>query len=167
MSRFKLRRPSPALVIAVIALFVGLGGGAVAATAVTSGALDKKGNLKKNAVKKKNIKKNAVVTKKIKKEAVTGSRLSEGSVSGSKLGSITTVTDSTNIAQDTTGTATATCPEGSKVIGGGLEGSLLTPAAGVIPYIDKKSDNGWMASALALNQPGTLTTYAYCLDGNG
>jgi len=165
MSRFKLRRPSPALVIAVIALFVGLGGGAVAATAVTSGALDKKGNLKKNAVKKKNIKKNAVVTNKIKKEAVTGSRLSEGSVGGEKVGSITTVTGTTSVAPGASGTATATCTEG-KVISGGFEGPPISATpTGMFHYSDKKANNGWTASASnPLGVAQTLTAYAYCLD---
>ena len=90
MSRIKRARPSPALVISIVAMFAALGGGAFAATATTSKqALDNKGNLQKNVVKKKNIAKNAVVTKKIKDGKVTGSKLSEGSVSASKLGSLT------------------------------------------------------------------------------
>src|SRR3954452_3076127 len=58
MSRLKSLRPSPALVVAFIALFVAMGG--VGYTAV---------KLKKNAVKTKNIKNGAVTTSKLAKTA--------------------------------------------------------------------------------------------------
>ena len=70
MSKLRLRRPSPALVIAVIALFVGLGGGAYAAQIGT-----------------KDIKKNAVTKPKIKNKAVTASKIAPGAVKTNKLAS--------------------------------------------------------------------------------
>ena len=129
MSRIKRARPSPALVISIVAMFAALGGGAFAATATTSKkALDSKGNLQKNVVKKKNIAKNAVVTKKIKDGKVTGSKLSEGSVSASKLGSFTVRTTTGDVPGDPAPgnglsearTSEVSCNAGEKAIGGGI-----------------------------------------------
>jgi hypothetical protein len=66
MKKMIKRRPSPALVIALIALFAALGGSAYA--------------LSRNSVKAKNIKNGAVTTKKIKNKAVTSSKLAPGAV---------------------------------------------------------------------------------------
>jgi hypothetical protein len=65
MKRKGIRPPSPAMVVAIIALIVGLGSGAYAA----------KIKLGKNVVKTKNIKNEAVTEAKIAKGAVTESRL--------------------------------------------------------------------------------------------
>ena len=165
MDRTKRTRPSPALVISVIALSVALGGSALATSAITSKDVNKKGNLKKNAVKKKNIAKNAVVTGKIKNEKVTGSKLSEGAVSAEKLGSITEVTSTpTPLTVGVTGTATATCPEGSKVVGGGFGVAPFAAATSFgIPQESKRSNNGWSAKAIGQFGAETITAYAYCL----
>ncbi|MFN2612491.1 MAG: hypothetical protein ABR536_03870 [Solirubrobacterales bacterium] len=66
----KFRTPSPGTVIACIALFVVLGGGAYAATKITK--------LPKNIVKAKNIHDGAVTEKKIKNGAVTQVKLAPG-----------------------------------------------------------------------------------------
>ena len=91
-----MRRLRPQLsyanVVATLALFLALGGGAVwAANKVTSkqigkGAVKTK-NLAKNAVKTKQIAKNAVTSAKIKKEAVTAEKLLSGSVTRTQLAS--------------------------------------------------------------------------------
>jgi hypothetical protein len=67
-------RLNSAHVIAVIALFVALGGTAWAAV-----------HLAKNSVKAKNIAKNAVTTKKIKNAAVTEPKIANGSVTAKKI----------------------------------------------------------------------------------
>jgi hypothetical protein len=69
MRKFKRLRPSPALVISAIALFVAIGGISWAAATIST----------------KDIKKNAVTTKKIKNNAVTGAKLSDKAVTGAKL----------------------------------------------------------------------------------
>jgi hypothetical protein len=61
-------------VIAYLALFVALGGGAMAAS-----------HLGKNSVGPKQLKKNAVTTAKIKKEAVSKAKLKKGAVDASKV----------------------------------------------------------------------------------
>ena len=73
-SKLRSRRPSPSLVISILALFVALGGSAYAASKV--GTKD----IKKNAVTAIKIKKNAVTTAKIKGNAVTGAKVDEGTL---------------------------------------------------------------------------------------
>ncbi len=100
MSQLRTRRPSPALVISILALFVALGGSAYAATKV--GTKDIKANaitsakIKKNAVTTAKIKKNAVTTAKIKKDAVTGAKVKE-----STLGTVPSATNSVNATNAT------------------------------------------------------------------
>jgi hypothetical protein len=64
MSNRRFRKPSPALVISLIALFVALGGTSYAAVA-----------LPKNSVGTMQLKKNAVTSKKIKNHAVTAAKI--------------------------------------------------------------------------------------------
>lgn len=73
MKRLKGSRPSPAMVVAIVALVAALGGGAYAATVA------------KNSVGAKQLKKNAVVTKKIKNNAVTEAKIADGAISQAKL----------------------------------------------------------------------------------
>jgi hypothetical protein len=72
-----IRRPSPALVIAVIALFVALGGTGYAAIA-----------LPKNSVGKKQIKKNAVTSKKVKNGSLKEADLEPGVIPPGFSGSL-------------------------------------------------------------------------------
>jgi hypothetical protein len=73
MSRVRFRL-SYANVTATIALFLALGGGAIAAP-----------HLGKNSVTTKSIKKNAVTAVKIKKGAVTNPKIADGAVTAGKL----------------------------------------------------------------------------------
>lgn len=64
MTSLRPRKPSASMIVALIALFVALGGSSYAAV-----------TLAKNSVGSKQLKKNAVTTKKIKKHAVTASKI--------------------------------------------------------------------------------------------
>ena len=77
-------RPSPALVIALIALFVSIGGVGYAASKIgtndiENGAVTTK-KLDQAAVKKKKIKNEAVATHKIANDAVTGDQVNESTL---------------------------------------------------------------------------------------
>lgn len=85
MSQFRASRPSPALVISIIALFVALGGSAYAASKIGTK------NIKSNAITAAKIKKNAVTSAKIKKDAVTGAKINEAT-----LGAVPTAVNATN-----------------------------------------------------------------------
>lgn len=86
------RLPSPALVVAIVALIAALSGAAIALPGkgkVDSGDLKKgavtKKAIKKGAVTKKAIKSGAVVTNGIKDGAVTEPKLADGAVTGAKV----------------------------------------------------------------------------------
>jgi hypothetical protein len=76
------RMPSPAMVIAVIALVAGVAGSAIA----LPGRNSVDGNdLKRNVVKTKNIKRNAVKRGKIAPNAINSSRIAQNSVNGGDI----------------------------------------------------------------------------------
>jgi hypothetical protein len=72
MKRLVSRRPSPALVVAIVALVVAMAGTGYAASQLPGGSVGSK-QLKANAVTTAKIKKNAVTGAKIKKKTITGS----------------------------------------------------------------------------------------------
>ncbi len=72
-------RPSAAMVVALVALFVAIGG--ISWAAATIGTKD----IKNGAVTKRKLHKNAVTNGKIKNAAVSGSKIRNGVVNGSKL----------------------------------------------------------------------------------
>jgi len=108
----RMRRPSPALIISIIALCAALVGSAYAA------------GLGKNSVGTKQLKKKAVTTGKIANNAVTGAKVKNGSLSSqdinlSQLGTVPNATNAQN-AQDarTVNTHGAECPGGTTLIRG-------------------------------------------------
>lgn len=91
MRKIRGRRPSPSLVISILALFVALGGSAYAASKIGTK------NIKNNAITAAKIKKNAITTAKIKNGAVTGQKVDEAS-----LGPVPNATNAVNAANATT-----------------------------------------------------------------
>jgi hypothetical protein len=92
------RRPSPALVVSILALVVAMAGTSYAAL-----------KLPKNSVGTKQLKKNAVATAKIRKNAVTGNKVKKHTLTGKNinLAKLGTVPSATAAASATTaGTAT-------------------------------------------------------------
>lgn len=83
----RIKRPSPALIVAIIALIAALTGTAWAA-------------LGKNSVGSKQLKKNAVTSAKIKNNAITTAKVKNGAITGAKVqaGSLGTVPNATNAA---------------------------------------------------------------------
>jgi hypothetical protein len=69
MKNRKLGRPSPAMIVALVALFAALGGSAYAASTIGT----------------KQIKNGAITAAKLKKEAVTAAKIKNGAISGAKL----------------------------------------------------------------------------------
>jgi hypothetical protein len=127
MNWLKPRRPSPALVISLIALFVALGGTGYAAL-----------SLPKNSVGAKQLKKNAVTGSKIKKNAVTSSKVKNHSLTGAdiKLGALGTVPSAAhaNVADSATNAGHATTAD-SAANATGLAGSLASGQT-LIGYVD-------------------------------
>ena len=71
-----IKLPSPAMVVALVALFVAMGGASYAAIKIP-----------KNSVGTKQLKNNAVTTQKIKNAAVDGAKLKDGAVTLGKVNS--------------------------------------------------------------------------------
>lgn len=151
------RRPSAALVIACLALFVAIGGGAYAA------------GLAKNSVSSKQVKDRSLVGKDLKADTLTGAEVNEGSLgkvpSATNAGAVgpngvdgTAIVDnavtgtdvneatldlhlarvSASSADDSTSpkSATVTCPEGKFVIDSGW--GVTGGPTGVAPNIGKQ-----------------------------
>ena len=99
MRHVSARRPSPALAISIVALFVALGGSAYAASkvgtkdiedrAITAKKLRKgavaTGRIRKHAVNTKRLHKNAITTGKIRNSAITTEKIGGDAVTGEKV----------------------------------------------------------------------------------
>jgi hypothetical protein len=120
------RRLTYANVIASLALFLALGGGAVWAASHKSAKIGT-GKLKPNAVTAGKIKANAITQSKIRDNAVTGAKLREGAVNLSKLAA------GTNLIA--TASSSAVAVDGPGAVNVSLSGALsFTPTAGS-PYL--------------------------------
>ena len=84
MQGFRIRRPSPSMVVALIALVVALAGTGYAAVNMPKGSVGAK-QLKKNSVTKAKIRKNAVTKGKIHKNAITGLKIRNRSILGKDI----------------------------------------------------------------------------------
>jgi hypothetical protein len=115
-------RPSPAMVVAVIALIVALTGTAYAA-------------LGKNSVGSRQLKAKSVTTGKIANNAVTGAKVANGSLTGAdiNIGALGTVPSATSAANasnaNTVGGHSASCPSGTTLIRGVCFDSASNPEA--------------------------------------
>jgi hypothetical protein len=87
MSRFGLSRPSPALIISLIALIVAMGGTSYAALSLPAGS-----------VGTRQLANGAVSTSKLKNRAVTGSKVAKNSITGAniKVGTLGNVPSASN-----------------------------------------------------------------------
>ena len=170
MSNLRFKKPSPALVIAMIALFVGLSGGAYAANKIGTNKIKGKsvttGKLAGQAVKPGKLANQSVTTDKLADLSVTTSKLSDESVKSGKLGEITKVEESSPPAAVPQINATADCAAGTKVMNGGFEVIAIDPDDPPIPTEDQRSNNGWEASAVAQTPGDRVIAYAYCLESS-
>jgi hypothetical protein len=95
MSTLLHRRPSPAMVVACIALAIALGGTSYAAISLPANSVGTK-QLKKNAVKRSKIAAKAVDGSKVAADSLTGANILESS-----LGTVPSATNATNAAHAT------------------------------------------------------------------
>jgi hypothetical protein len=135
MLRAVLRRLTYANVIATLALFLALGGGAVWAANKQANKVGT-GKIKPNAVTAGKIKANAITTSKIRENAVTNAKIREGSVNFGKLAAGTNVVaTATSSPVSVNGASAVTVSFPSPV--------TFTPAANVIDLlsVEARSSN--------------------------
>jgi len=142
---------TPANVIACTALFVALGGTGWAGQVIGRGA-----------VGTPQLKSNSVTASKIANGAVTRAKIAAGVVGGVDASKITKVdAPIAAVPANSTGTpVTATCPAGSKAVGGGWSGGLYTSPISEGPSPDGA---GWTVSFRSDTSPGSVSVSAMCL----
>jgi hypothetical protein len=172
-----LTRLTYANVISTLALFLALGGGAYAAVKLPSNSVTTK-QIKPGAIKASDLGKGSVTLSKIKGNAVDGSKLINDSLKGADINESTlgvvpaaaalgrvdyeTATNTGNPGS-TSIKATATCPGGFTVVGGGA--SLSNTAGAGLNQSFPAGRNGWTADAFASGGapgPVTVTAHAIC-----
>jgi hypothetical protein len=135
MLRAVLRRLTYANVIATLALFLALGGGAVWAANKQANKVGT-GKIKPNAVTAGKIKANAITTSKIRENAVTNAKIREGSVNFAKLQAGTNVV--------ATATSSPVAVNGASAVTVSFPAPVtFTPATGVVDLmsVEARSSN--------------------------
>lgn len=140
MSKLRVRRPSPGVVLGALALIVAVAGNTSAFSATTTRIIVRKGEIAKGAVTANTLAKGAVHPKALAKGAVTAKALKGGAVAAAALG------------RDAVGEA-ALAP--GAVYGGAL-GVVSVHSAGIVDADADPSNNEWTFSqpATALCAPG-------------
>ncbi len=139
-----MRRPSPALVVAVIALIVAMSGTSYAVT-----------QLPRNSVGAKQLKKNAVTAVKIKKNAVTGAKVKDGSLTEKDFAAGTLLQGPTGPKGDTG----LTGPQGAQ----GLQGPAGAIASAYATSTATNAMSTAFATVVSLSQ-GSQASGAIVLD---
>jgi hypothetical protein len=143
----RVGRPSPAMIIAIIALIASLSGSAYAA-------------LGKNSVGARQLKAKAVTFKKIANNAVNGRKVANGSLTGEdiNLAQLGTVPSAASASQAgnaaTVGGHAAACPAGTVLI----RGICFDPAPS--PAVDKVQDAAEACANRGGFLPGPLEAYS-------
>jgi hypothetical protein len=143
-------------VVAFIALFVALGGSVYAAAKLNGS------QIKPNSIPGNRLKAKTLTGKQLKPNSLTGAQIKESTLKGVTASGLASVQYATVTVPLTTGgsTATASCPGGTYVIGGGatLANELLSLVNDSGPI---SSRTGW--SATGYGEPGTtMTVTAIC-----
>jgi hypothetical protein len=163
MSRFRPQRPSASMVVALIALFVALGGSSYAAITIT-GKNVKNGSLtgsdiKSGSLSGKQIKSGSLTGKQIKSGSLSGKQIANGSLSGAQVAN-----DSLGGGQINEATLGKVPAAGNADTVGGKPASAFGPAARWITV------QGTAGGGVTLGQSGgfgtvtRLTTGEYSID---
>jgi hypothetical protein len=151
------RRPSPALVVAVVALVAALAGTAIAGPGASTSA---------KAVTKAKVKK--IAKKQVNKALPLGAAdIGPAAVLAGQLGQINERSQTFTINSGQSVAQTVSCQTGEKVISGGGRFNTEPLANIAFTQYDYRVDNGWRAggaNGTGANQQ--YTVYAYCLQAS-
>ena len=148
-----MRRPTPATIIALIALFIALGGTTYAATSLPA-----------NSVGTKQLRNAAVTTAKLHNQAVTGAKVANNSLTGTQINASTLgtvpnaahaehATNADQLAGQPASTYRASCPAGLKRV---PNGSLCFDFNERPPAIWTDALNACALAGMHLPDPGEL-----------
>jgi hypothetical protein len=158
-------RPSPAMVVAFIALFVALAGTALSAGSRVPGKNGvKSSDIAPKAVKTSDLGTGAVSGEKVAANAVTGDKVSPDSLTGADISYGTHVVTGANI-EGSPG-AEASCPAGEIAIGGGAD-SLDFADTGALMSSRPRQQSGpatsWLVGYATFANAGEIVAYAICM----
>jgi len=149
--RNRIQRPSPALVISLIALFVALGGTGYAAVKING----------------KNIKKGTITAKQLKSKTITGDKIKNNTIGAAqinerKLGTVKRATDATNATNAVNAVNATNAASAAKLNGH----QVVAKRVGPTPGADFNAARG-AAPEVALFGVGPLTLYGKCFSTGG
>lgn len=165
------RRPSAAMVVAIVALVVAASGTAVAATKLVSGD----SLIKKNSLSGNRLKNRSVTGSKIKLSSLgtvpraahaasadSATNATNAAVAGAApISKLTYVTATVSVpGDDTLTTGTAACPAGTAVVGGGAR--IDDTSGGTIFGSYPAGKTGWSGDFTDFSTTATGTVYAIC-----
>jgi hypothetical protein len=162
MQKLIRRLPSPAMVVACIALAVALGGTSYAAT-----------RLPANSVGTKQLKLGAVTGVKVKRDSLTGAQINEMRLGTVPTAAKATTADSAKVSRIDFRQSAATpipssghvrasvsCDTGLVATGGGAK--VSDPDVALVVDTNPLGKNGWEATGGAFTTGTTLTVYVIC-----
>ena len=162
-------RPSPALIVAVIALVTALAGTSYAVSGLSKNAVGSK-QLKKGAVKTADVAKDAITTGKVKNGSLLKGDFAAGELSTQGTGTVTTRVASASLGPTGAGSGvdlTASCQAGEQAVGGGGlinndDNEVTYQASHPSPAGNGSTPTGWTVRFQITGIAHTVTTYAVC-----
>jgi hypothetical protein len=155
LQRLSRHTPSPAMVVACLALMVALGGTSYAAIGLPANSVGTK-QLKKAAVTGVKVKSDALTAKQIN-ESTLGEVPSAGSAPVSRLDYQSAVVA---LPAGATIRGTVNCPTGLNATGGGAR--IADPTIGDILDSNPVGKTGWEAAGYAAYTAQSMTVYVIC-----
>jgi hypothetical protein len=151
--RKRIQRPSPALVLSLVALFVALGGTGYAAVKINGK------NIKKGTVTAKQIKSKTITGGKVKANTLTGTQINE-----SKLGTVPSATKADSATSAVTATTATTAVNATNATNAGGVSGRQVAAKRVMATAGPDFESARVAAPeVTLFTVGPFTIYGKCM----
>jgi len=160
LKRVRVHRPTHSVLVAYLALFLALGGSSYAAITITGK------NVKNSSLTTKDVKNKSLLRKDFKPGQVPAGATGPAGPAG--IAGVSTV-DGPAGAYGTSGadaveSSIATCPPGSRVVGGGFNSTAI------YSFVEFAKADATSYGVIVVNNgpnPGTITAQAICASGPG